>query len=77
MIGDVSGLKMEIYTDMPAMQMYTGAGKVETRNTEKISDRGGVALEPQFVPNAIKMDGFEKPILKANEEKRHYIRLEF
>ena len=26
MIGDVSELKMEIYTDMPAMQMYTGAG---------------------------------------------------
>ena len=77
MIGDVSGLKMEIYTDMPAMQMYTGAGKVETRNTEKISDRGGVALEPQFVPNAINMEGFDKPILKASEEKRHYIRLEF
>ena len=46
-------------------------------SSEKISDRGGVALEPQFVPNAINMDGFEKPILKANEEKRHYIRLEF
>ena len=77
MVGDVSGLKMDIYTDMPAMQMYTGAGKEETRNAEKISDRGGVALEPQFAPNAINMDGFEKPILKASEEKRHYIRLEF
>ena len=77
MIGDVSGLKMEIYTDMPAMQMYTGAGKEETRNAEKIADRGGVALEPQFVPNAINMEGFDKPILKASEEKRHYIRLEF
>ena len=77
MVGDVSGLKMEIYTDMPAMQMYTGAGKEETRRAEKISDRGGVALEPQFAPNAINMDGFEKPILKANKEKRHYIRLEF
>ena len=77
MVGDVSGLKMEVYTDMPAMQMYTGAGKEETRNAEKLSDRGGVALEPQFAPNAINMDGFEKPILKANEEKRHYIRLEF
>ena len=77
MVGDASGLKMEIYTDMPAMQMYTGAGKEETRRAEKISDRGGVALEPQFAPNAINMEGFEKPILKANEEKRHYIRLDF
>lgn len=77
MVGDISGLKMEIYTDMPAMQMYTGAGVEETRNAEKISDRGGVALEPQFAPNAINMEGFEKPILKANEGKWHYIRLEF
>ena len=77
MVGDMSGLKMEIYTDMPAMQMYTGAGKEETRRAEKISDRGGVALEPQFAPNAINMEGFDKPILKANEEKRHYIRLVF
>lgn len=77
MVGDVSAIKMEVYTDMPAMQMYTGAGKEETKYAEKISDRGGVALEPQFVPNAINMEGFDKPILKANEEKRHYIRLIF
>ena len=77
MVGDVSGLKMEIYTDMPAMQMYTGAGGEETRKADKLADRGGVALEPQFAPNAINMEGFEKPILKANEGKRHYIRLEF
>ena len=41
------------------------------------SARGGVALEPQFAPNAINMPGFLKPILKAGEEKSHYIRLEF
>ena len=77
MVGDVSGLKMEMYTDMPAMQMYTGAGGEETRKADKLADRGGVALEPQFAPNAINMEGFEKPIVKANEKKRHYIRLEF
>ena len=77
MVGDVSRVKMEIYTDMPAMQLYTGAGVEKTRDTEKLADRGGVALEPQFAPNAINMESFEKPILKANEEKKHYIRLEF
>ena len=77
MIGDISGLKMELYTDMPAMQMYTGAGGKETRDAEKVSDRGGVALEPQFAPNAINMEGFEKPIVQANKEKNHYIRLIF
>lgn len=76
-VGDIFGLKMEIHTDMPAMQMYTGAGVEGTRNAEKLADRGGVALEPQFAPNAINMEGFEKPLLKTNEGKRRYIRLEF
>ena len=77
MIGDKTGIKMEIYTDMPAMQMYTGVGGKETEKAEKIADRGGVALEPQFAPNAINMDGFSKPILEANKQQRHYIRLVF
>ena len=72
LVGDISELKMDVFTDMPAMQLYTGAGE---KLDEK--DKGGVALEPQFTPNAINMQGFEKPILKAKECKRHYIRLEF
>ena len=77
LIGDISNLKLEIYTDMPAIQMYTGAGVEETKFAKEIADRGGVALEPQFAPNAINMEVFDKPILKANEKKTHYIRLEF
>lgn len=77
MIGDMSGKKMEIYTDMPAMQMYTGAGGQETEEARSAADRGGVALEPQFAPNAINMDGFRQPILKAGTKNSHYIRLEF
>ncbi len=77
MLGDKSGIKMEIFTDMPAMQMYTGAGKKETENEPELADRGGVALEPQFAPNAINMDGFRQPVLKAGTENHHYIRLEF
>lgn len=77
MVGDKSGLKMEVYTDMPAMQMYTGAGGKNTEKKEKIADRGGVALEPQFAPNAVNMTGFKTPIIKANEIIEHYIRLEF
>ena len=40
---------------MPAMQMCTSAGVEETLNAEKLASRGGVALEPQFVPNTINM----------------------
>lgn len=73
LVGDISGLKMDVFTDMPAMQLYSGAG-LKSIDDE---DKGGVALEPQFTPNAINMQGVEKPILKANECKRHFIRLEF
>lgn len=76
-VGDKSGIKAEIYTDMPAIQLYSGAGGEEKREEPDPTNRGGVALEPQFVPNAVNMQGFEKPILKANEEKKHFIRLEF
>ena len=77
MTGDQSGITMDIYTDMPAMQMYTGAAGEEKRTVTDPTDRGGVALEPQFVPNAINMDGFAKPILKASETQTHYISITF
>ena len=77
MTGDQSGITMDIYTDMPAMQMYTGAGGEEKRAVSDPTARGGVALEPQFVPNAINMDGFAKPILKSGETQTHYISLTF
>ena len=76
-IGDKSGIKAEIYTDMPAIQLYSGAGGEEKRADPDPTNRGGVALEPQFVPNAVNMQGFEKPIIRANEEKSHFIKLEF
>lgn len=77
MVGDETGIEMEIYTDMPAMQMYTGAGGEEKRKEVNPAYRGGVALEPQFAPNSVNMQGFAKPILKANEVEKHFIRLEF
>ena len=75
--GSETGIKADIYTDMPGIQLYSGAGGEDKRNEPDPSARGGVALEPQFAPNAINMPGFLKPILKAGEGKSHYIRLEF
>ncbi len=65
----VSGIMMEVYTDLPGIQMYTGNflddkgknGAVYTRNS-------GVALETQYYPDAMNHDDFKKPIVKAGEE---------
>lgn len=73
-----TGIKMDVYTDMPCIQLYTGGAlkpcKGKTRNYNQWA---GFCLEPQYCPNAINMRGFEKPILKKNEVKRHYIKLAF
>lgn len=76
--GDVSGLKAEIYTDMPCVQIYSGKsnmGGIRGKRKDYF-DKEGIAIEPQFAPNAINMSGFDKPVLKAGEEKSHFIRIE-
>ncbi|MDD6571325.1 MAG: galactose mutarotase [Thermoflexaceae bacterium] len=65
----VSGIFMEVFTDLPGIQMYTGnflndAGKdgaVYTRNS-------GVALETQYFPDAVHHENFKQPVVKAGEE---------
>jgi len=73
-----TGIKMDLYTDMPCIQLYTG-GQLNGCNgkTVKYNQWAGFCLEPQFCPNAINMDGFDKPILKKNILKNHYIKLVF
>jgi len=77
--GDRTDLRMEMYTDMPCIQLYSGNGNMGgvQGKLKPYFAREGIALEPQFAPNAINMEGFEKPILPANETRSHYITLVF
>lgn len=70
LLSNKSGIKMEVYTDLPGIQMYTGNflndkngknGAVYTRNS-------GVALETQYFPDAINHENFKQPIVRAGEE---------
>lgn len=64
-----TGIRMEVYTDLPGIQMYTGNflndegkdGAVYTRNS-------GVALETQYFPDAVNHKEFKSPIVRAGEE---------
>lgn len=75
---EMTGIKMDVYTDMPCLQLYTGGAinpcKGKTINYEQWA---GFCLEPQFCPNAINANGFEKPILEQGKERTHCIRYEF
>lgn len=72
-VGEKSGIKMEMQTDLPGLQLYVG--KPAAYNGK--GGGCGFCLEPQYYPNAVNVEGFETPILKENEEKHHYINLLF
>lgn len=67
-----SGRKMEVYTDLPGVQLYCGgwlskdytAGKGDS----KVTYRRGVALETQFYPDTLNIESFPSKYVKANEE---------
>lgn len=67
---DISGIAMEVYTDMPAMQMYTCNFEdryLVSKNGQGYVKNAGVCFETQYVPDSINQDNFEKSILKAGE----------
>ena len=65
-----SGRVMEVFTDLPAMQVYSGnflAGGPAGKNGAVYENRSGLAMETRYCPNAIHHENFVSPILKAGE----------
>ena len=63
------GITMKTLTTMPGVQLYTAnfLGPWEGKGGAMYDKRGAVCLETQFFPNAMRCEGFRKPILKAGE----------
>ena len=63
-----SGRKMEVYTDLPGVQLYAG-NYLDSSHIGKgdfpYDKRYGVCFESQFFPNAINVPEFAQPIAKA------------
>lgn len=73
-----TGIRMDLLTDMPCLQLYTGGAMGRCAGKSAVYDRWyGFCLEPQYCPNAINAEGFDKPVLRAGKEVEHYIILEF
>ena len=66
---DKSGRTMEVYSDLPGVQFYSG----NFLNGEKGKDgvsyiyRGGVALETQFYPDSVNHPEWAQPFVKAGQ----------
>lgn len=71
LVGDESGIKMDCFTDRPAVQIYSG-NVIDTERACKDGVRypvhGGVCLETQVFPNAMEYSHFPSPILKKGEK---------
>jgi len=68
--GDKTGIVMEIYSDLPAMQMFSNNGKRVSigKKGHEYGEHAAVCFETQFVPDAINHPNFAQPVIKANEE---------
>ena len=74
----VTGIKIDVYTDMPCLQFYSGGQLNGVKGKSGIYNQyAGFCLEPQFCPNAINMQGSSSPLLVAGKEKTHYIKYVF
>lgn len=75
-----SKISMDLYTDLPCMQLYSGGAIKPCKGlTRTYNQFQGLALEPQFCPDAININdpNIEKPILKENTEVCHFIKYQF
>lgn len=65
-----SGRCMEVFTDKPGIQFYTGNfldGSITGKGGAVYRRRNGFCLETQYFPNSVKHKHFPSPILRAGE----------
>ncbi len=78
-VSDVTGIKLEVFSDMPAMQFYTGnqIGHVHGKNGAIYNSFDGFAMECQKFPNAINEPSFPDCVIKAGQPEKSYIEYRF
>ena len=66
---DLSGITMEVYTDLPGVQIYAGNFLVSEpgKTGATYKKRQGICFETQHYPDAINHDNFPSPVVKKGE----------
>ena len=73
LLDSASGRQMDVYTDLPGMQFYTGNGLKNTYPGKDGADylpRTGVCFETQYYPDAVNKADWQKPVFKKGETYR-------
>ncbi len=64
LVGNETGIVMDVYTDLPAIQVYTGK-ELDVKDAKAgaaYAPYAGVALETQYTPDAIHHRAFKQPV---------------
>lgn len=64
------GIRMEVYSDLPGLQFYTG-NALEDENGKGGAIYGkhsGFCMEPQYYPNSVNTEGFPAPLFEPGQE---------
>ena len=74
-----TGIRMDTYTDLPGVQLYTGnfLGEQPGKGGRCTHSRGAVCLETQLYPNAMNCWGFPSPVLRAGQRLHSTTRYAF
>ena len=69
---ETSGRTMEVYTDLPGMQLYSGnfIEKENGKERQIYTKRTGICFETQYFPNSINVPEFTPCVLKASDTFR-------
>lgn len=70
--GDVSGITMEVYTDLPGVQIYTGNFLTEEPGKQGVvyRHRQGICFETQYYPDALNHANFPSSLCRAGQTYR-------
>ncbi|MDE6635641.1 MAG: galactose mutarotase [Lachnospiraceae bacterium] len=66
-----SGITMEVYTDLPGVQFYTGnniGAGLQGKNGAVYNPRSGFCFETQFFPNSCNIESFPSCVLEAGKK---------
>ncbi|MDH6365733.1 aldose 1-epimerase [Enterococcus sp. PF1-24] len=78
-VGDQSGIAMEVATDLPGVQLYTGnfLDGLVGKNQVAYQKRAAFCLETQYFPNSLNEENFEAPLIEAMTWGTHVTRYQF
>lgn len=77
---ELSGIELEVSTDLPGLQFYSGNfldGAENGKNNISIKNHSGLCLECQYFPDASHHKNFPQPVLRVGEVYNKTIEYKF